>query len=309
MTFLGLLLVITSGIPIFATTWDEPWHDEVVKNADSFVFARINSFNERTGVNITIIKTISGIKITGFYLLEFTSFSGDGGGFFHFANATEGYFFIKQDANGNFCIATPTTGFAIVENGMVYATYRHSYHQALVPKDIYEKTMEAIFNNYHNQPYDNIYINEFVRNYIAQRPANLDSSGANIFFMQHVALESIFHLRLSGYYSEMLPFLNSNTHFHVQVSAVRALIAYNTDDCKNELLKIINANDRDNFVQVMSIWTLAEFKPIELRQKLIELEKNASTENNGFGGNIMDPRVGTYIPSVKIAIQNLINNL
>jgi hypothetical protein len=148
------------GVPVFATTWDEPWHNEVVKNADSFILARIDSFDTKTGVNITVKKTISGKEITGsikimnFYLLQFTSFSDDSGVFSHFSGAREGYLFIKQNANGDFCIATPTTGFAIVQSGTVYATYRHSYHQALVPIDVYEKTMEAIFNS--------IYINEYI---------------------------------------------------------------------------------------------------------------------------------------------------
>ena len=308
-------LFLTFGVPIYATTWDEPWHDIVVKESDSFVFARIDSSNSKKGVNLTIIKNISGrqivgkIKINDFYLLNFTSYSGNGGGFFHFSGAKEGYFFIKQNKNKNYCIATPTTGFAIVENGLVYATYRHSYHQALVPVDIYEKTMEAIFNNYHGLSYDISYIRNFISQYITRQPAGLTNSEMDTFFLQHVALETIYHLRFSEYYSEILPFLAETLSFQIQVSAVRALTAFNTDQCKNELIRIINAPNRNAFVQVMSVWALSEFMPIELKSALIELEKNASNEYNGFGGNIMDPRVGTYIPSVKIALQDLIEKL
>jgi hypothetical protein len=310
-----VFLMLILGMPIYATTWDEPWHDTVVKESDSFVFAKINSFNVKNGLNLTIIKNISGkqivgkIKVNDFYLLDFTSYSGDGGGFFHFSGAKEGYFFIKQKANGKYSIATPTTGFAILENGLVYATYRHSYHQALVPMDIYEKTMKAIFNKYHGLPYDTNYISNYINQHIKQRPADLTPGERDTFFLQHVALETIYHLRLSEYYSEILPFLAATLGFQIQVSAIRALAAYNTDQCKSELLKIINAPDRDTFVQVMSIWTLSEFMPNELKSALVKLEENASNERNGFGGNIMDPRVGTYIPSVKIALQNLIEKL
>jgi hypothetical protein len=310
--WLLIIFIIRLNSSLFATSWDEPWHDEVVKNADSFVFAKINSFDTKKGLDITIIRTISGTKIAGsikisnFYLLHFTSISGEND-FFHFSDVNEAYFFIKKDVNGNYCIATPTTGYAIVKNGKVYATYRHSYHQALVPIDIYEETMKAIFNNYHNQSYDNAYINKYVKEHLPQGPVNINTS-ADIFFLQHVALECIFHLRISGYYAEIIPFLNSS-NFHDQVSAIRALRAYNTVDCKNELLKIINAKSRNIFVQVMSIWTLSEFNPVELKSKLIELSENASTEDNGFGGNIMDPRIGTYIPTVKKALQDLINIL
>ena len=312
---LAAIFLLILCFPVFATTWDEPWQDEVIKNADSFVFAKINSFNKKTGINLTITKTISGrqlsgkIKITDFYLLNFTSYSGDGGGFFHFEGAKEGYFFVKQNQKGKFCIATPTAGFAILHNGLVYATYRYSYHQALVPPDIYEKTMTAIFNNYHNQPYDGDFINQFVKKYIVQKPAGINTSENELFFFQHAALETLYHLRLSGYYSETLPFLSPDSNFHAQVSAARALISYNTDQCKSELLSIINAKNREDFVQVISIWTLSEFWPVELKSKLMDLEKTASTKANGFGGNIMDPRVGTYFPDVKTAIQNLIKTL
>jgi hypothetical protein len=312
LCFLTIFLFLFSSL-VYATSWNEPWHDEVVKNADSFVFAKIDSFDRRNGVNISIIRTITGkeingsILVSGFYLLRFTSFSGDKDGFFHFPNATEGFFFIKQEENGNYSIATPTSGFAIVEDGMVFATYRHSYHQAFVPMTIYEETMKAIFNNYHNQPYDSEFINIFIMEHLSQGPDIINSFG-NLFFMQHVALESIFHLRLLGYYSEIIPFLNS-TNFHDQISAVRALVAYNTYESKNVLLEIINAENRSNFSKVMAIWTLTEFIPIELKYQLIDLLENASTESNGFGGNIMDPRIGTYIPSVKTALQNLIDKL
>jgi hypothetical protein len=39
------------------------------------------------------------------------------------------------------------------------------------------------------------------------------------------------------------------------------------------------------------------------------LEKTASEKENGFGGNIMDPRVCTHIPTEKDALQELINEL
>jgi len=66
---------------------------------------------------------------------------------------------------------------------------------------------------------------------------------------------------------------------------------------------------RGNFVQVISIWTLAAFNPKELKDKLIKLKETASAEPDGFGGDIMDPRRGTYFPTVKEALQKLIDTL
>ena len=299
----------------FATTWNEPWQDKVIKEADFFVLAKINSFDRKEGASIEIIKSLGGqeltgkIKITDFYLLELCSSSGGHGAEFNFEDMTECYIFIKKNDKGNYCIATPTTGFNVVVNGNVCATYRHSYHQALVPADTYEKTMTAIFNKYHNKPYDNQFINEYVNKYLSLKPAGFKESEINIFFSQHVALECAYHLRLTGLYSKIIPFLNDTSNFHNQVSGARALISYNTDECKQELLKVISDTTRSNFVQVLCIWTLSEFKPRELKDQLIKISETASTEENGFGGNIMDPRVCTDFPNVKRAILKLTDSL
>jgi hypothetical protein len=299
----------------FATTWNEPWQDKVIKEADFFVLAKINSFDRKEGASIEIIKSLGGqeltgeIKITDFYLLELCSSSGGHGAEFNFEDMTECYIFIKKNDKGNYCIATPTTGFNVVVNGNVYATYRHSYHQALVPADTYEKTMTAIFNKYHNKPYDNQFINEYVNKYLSLKPAGFKESEINTFFSQHVALECAYHLRLTGLYSKIIPFLNDTSNFHNQVSGARALISYNTDECKQELLKVISDTTRSNFVQVLCIWTLSEFKPRELKDQLIKISETASTEENGFGGNIMDPRVCTDFPDVKRAILKLTDSL
>ena len=300
----------------FATTWDEPWQDKVIKQADYFVFAKIKSYNEKKGVTIEIIKSLGGqelkgkIIITDFYLLDLCSSSVGHGAEFQFDGSIKKcYFFIKKDEKGKYCIATPTAGFDYLKDGNVYATYRHSYHLALVPVDIYEKTMTAIFNNYHNKPYDKQFIIEFVSKYISLKPAGFAENEINTFFAQHVALECVYHLRLTDFYSKIIPFLKDTSNFHNQVSAARALISYNTAECKQELLKVICDTTSSHFVQVICIWTLSEFKPTELKEQLIKVSETASTEENGFGGNIMDPRVCTYFPNVKDAIEKLINML
>ena len=60
----------------WATTWNEPWQDKVIKDADYFIFAKVESFDEINGVTIDIIKSLAGqelkgkIIITDFYLLD-----------------------------------------------------------------------------------------------------------------------------------------------------------------------------------------------------------------------------------------------
>lgn len=299
----------------WATTWDEPWQEKVIKEADYFVFAKVKSYDEEKGIVIEIIKTLGGeelkgeIEVTDFYLLELCSRSGGHGAEFHFDGISESFFFIKKNSKGKYCIATPTTGFDYLKDGNVSSTYRHSYHRAIVPVDIYEKTMTAIFNNYHNKPYDKKFIADYITKYISLKPAGFGDNEINTFFAQHVAMECIYHLRITDFYTKLLPFLADTSNFHNQVSAARALIAYNTKECKQALLNVVSDTTRDDFVQVVGIWTLSEFKPTELKQQLIKVTETASTEENGFGGNIMDPRVCTHFPEVKYALEKLIETL
>src|SRR5688500_10772878 len=80
-------------------------------------------------------------------------------------------------------------------------TYRHSFHKALVPEEVYEKTMQAIFNGTRGQPYDTDFILRFIKEQLTQSVAILkqeDSAIMKRFFLQHVALESFYHLGKRG---------------------------------------------------------------------------------------------------------------
>jgi hypothetical protein len=313
ITRLAFLLVLAfATLETLATSWNEPWIDKVIKSADYFVLAKIISYDHETGVKIEIIKQFGGAKlperihITAFYLLDLTSSSGGHGPEFRFKNIDKSYFFIKQNDKGEYCIATPTTGFDFVKGEKVAATFRHSYHQALIPADIYEMAMTAIFNNYHQLPYDKKAITDFVTAELSKKPAGFEEHEIETFFNQHAALESIFHLKLDGQFDKLIPFFNDTSNFHNRVSAARAMVAYNTEEAKQMLLDKIANNKDDDFVAVMCVWTLQEFKAEELKPELQKLVENASTEQNGFGGNIMDPRIGTHIPNVRSALQALI---
>ncbi|HEY8894204.1 MAG TPA: hypothetical protein VIM79_05300 [Niastella sp.] len=317
MQKLFLLLVLATCLSsgkIYATTWDEPWADQVIKGASSFILAKVLSCDEQKGISILVIKTIGGTElkdsllINDFYLLDLCSNSGEGPEF-HTPAIDSCYFFITQNKEGKYCIATPTTGFDFVKDGQVMATFRHSYHKAAVPVAIYEKAMTAVYNNYHNLPYDKEYIEGFVNEYLSKAPAGFSENEINTFFLQHVALECVHHLRLNINEKLLLPFLNDSNNFHNAISAARAMNAFNTETNKQELLKAIGDTTKRSFVRVMCVWSLAELKPKELKEQLQNLVPSASDESEGFGGNIMDPRICTHVPSVKKALEELIKEL
>lgn len=287
----------------------------VITNADCFVYAKVKSCDEEKGISIEIIRSLGGkavkrsVEVTDFYLLALCSKSEGHGPEFNFTKGEKCYFFLKKGKKGKYSIATPTTGFAHTEEGNVYATYRHSYHQTLVPEEMYEKTMTAIFNYYHQLPYDETTVRSYIDQYINQEPAGFEPEEINTFFAQHVALESIYHLQLSGYYEQTLPFLADTSNFHNQVSAARALISNNTPECQQQLLQVLRDTSRSEFLKVMCVETLIAFTPKELKSELEILAKDASDESNSFGGNIMDPRVCTGLSSVRSALELLISKL
>jgi hypothetical protein len=309
---LAIVLFVTKSS---ATTWDEPWADQVIKEATSFVLAKVVSSDPEKGIKIRIIKTLSGnsltdtIFISNFYLLHLCSSSGGHGPEFHTQTADSCYFFLKRNNKDEYCIATPTTGFDYVTENNVMATFRHSYHQASVPVSIYEKTMTAVYNNYHSLPYDKDYMTTFATDQLKKKPAGFGEDEISTFFLQHVALECIYHLKLNVPEKLVLPFLNDLNNFHNQVSAARAMRAFNSDDAKKALVSVIADTTRSNFVRVMCVWSLADLNPKELKAQLQKLEQSSSDESNGFGGNIMDPRVCTHVPSLKEALRELVAKL
>jgi hypothetical protein len=312
-----LLLTVSISTKSIATTWDEPWAKEVITKATSFVLAKVISNDPEKGVKIYIIKTLGGRPLTdtvfieGFYLLDLCSTSGGHGPEFHISTTSNCYFFLRQDDKGKFGIATPTTGFDYVleDDEGVAATYRHSYHQALVPIDIYEKTMTAIFNKHHNQPYDKEYIEKFVNEQLNKKPAGFEQDEIKTFFLQHAALETVYHLQLNVNENLVLPFLNDPNNFHNQMSGARAMSACNTSTAKQALVKAIGDTAKRNFVRVMCVWSLRDLKATGMKAQLTALEKDASDEEDDFGGNIMDSRICTRVPTLKEAIGELIKEL
>ena len=169
--------------------------------------------------------------------------------------------------------------------------------------------MTAIFQHYHGQEYDVAPITTLINSALALTPAHLDAVGRSTFFLQHAALETIYHLGLTTHYEAVLPFLRDTTNFHAQVSAARALTATPTPEDKQLLIKVLMSKTSRDLAKVVAIRTLTTYRPAELKPQLAALAQTASDEHNGFGGNIMDPRICTQVPTVKEALTTLVAGL
>lgn len=185
-----VLLVLTLSIHSkgLSETWDEPWQKEIIQNADYFVLAKVLSNVDSIGTEIEIIKYFGNQKlegrilINGFSLLKMTSSSGHGVHLYFEKDQTL-YFFLNKREDRNYAIPTPTSGFAVLDsNKIVYATYRHSYHQALIPQDVYEMTYKEIWDYYKTGEFNIDRILPFINEYIDKSPAGFEKEEISTFF-------------------------------------------------------------------------------------------------------------------------------
>jgi len=287
--------------------------DQVISNAQSLVCISVLD-NHPEEVKAKVTKHLAGavtpseIKLVGY---SFLSLGGDPfkEAEFRFKPGSNYYLFLKKvDKGPGFLIATPTTGWAKIGDKDVYATYRHSYHQAVVPEEVYETTMVSIFNRIHGIKGDERKVIQFVKTQLLKAPAIMKGGSDETlqqFFLQHAALETFRYLGTEKDLALIDPFLEADD-FHVQISAVRAISGVRSESVNQRLMDFIEAK-RYGFAKVMAVWGLKAHDAKSMLPRLRKFLADGKDEETGFGGNIMDPRVGTRLPSsVKEAIKELI---
>lgn len=315
-SLLFILLICVIAHPARATTWDEPWHDEVMRISDSFVKVKITA-SQGSGVKAEVIKFLAGVRtpeqieLRGYSRLTVMSSSGSDHELrLPFKPGQIYYLFIKKsDKTNTYQIPTPTSGWAMLDGTNVAATYRHSLHKAWVPEEIYERTMQAIFNGAKGQSYDTAFVEKFTKEQLSQSVALLqqeDSPMTKRFFLQHVALESFYHLGKGADLALLTPFTNTD-NYHVQISACRAVSRIDSPASRELLMKFIEGKGA-GFAKVMCVWGLKRLNARGMIPRLDAYLKTGADQETGFGGDIMDPRVGTYFPeSVKDSIKVLLD--
>ncbi len=303
-----LLILLFTHLYVGATTWDEPWQKEIFQKSQFFVLAKVTEAND-SFVKIEIQKsfgaTLSGtIFIDDFFLLDLCSGNQNHGAEFNFEVGNEGYFFLIKGENGNYQLPTPTSGFDGLADGNVYATYRHSYHQAMVTQADYELTHSVIWAKYHDVIYTTSEIENYIFDNLSYDPAGFEEDEIAIFFKQHAALETAYLMGTELNFDLLKKFIESD-NFHLQISALRVM-TYSKDKLAGKyLLDFITDKKNDNFTKVIAIWSLWNMNDENIRKNLYKLENKMSNESTGFGGNIMDPRVCTHFPTPQEAISEL----
>ncbi|TCI93149.1 hypothetical protein [Tenacibaculum sp. M341] len=305
-----IILIITFQSVLHAETWSEPWQKEIIQKSEYFILGNIIKLDS-LGVHVEVNQNFSNKKlsdkilINGFSLLKLRSASGHGV-HFDFKKGENYYLLLTKRKDGNFAIPTPTSGFAMLdEKDNVRATYRHSYHQALIPKDIYELTYKAIWNYYHKANYNKNDIQKFIDDLIAKEPAGFEEDEISTFFLQHAALETAYLLDIPIELNRIIKFAKS-TNFHSRVSTVQLMSLLKDKETKKFLFEYIQNDNNGNFDKVIAIRSLIKIGDKKYIDKLIKIADTLSDEETGFGGNIMDPRVATSFPSPREAVKEII---
>lgn len=306
INYTSIFFVFLFSLNANACTWDEPWQKEVIQQADYFVFATILD-NDSNGVSASILKTFGKEELSGTIIIDsrfsHTSRSSGHGSHLHFYKGDSGYFFLKKADNGTYLIPTPTSGFVKLNaDGNVYATYRHSYHQAVVPQKLFEQSYKQIWSYYKYKTYEKDSIVPFINVYIDQPRSGFAEQEINTFFKQHVALETAYLLDIPIELNRLKKFIDPD-NFHSSVSALQLMGKSKSEETKLFLHAYIKEKDHPNFEKVIAIWAYAG---IASKKEIRNLKRlKLSDEETGFGGNIMDPRIGTHFPSPKRAVEEV----
>lgn len=313
MTRLATLLAALLAAPSLAHTYDEPWHEQVAAGAAALARVEVLEVGRRE-VRVKTERLLAGAELPAELTVAIPG-TDDHPHPVLLAARERYYLFLWRTEDGGWSLPTPTAGFAHERpDGLIQATYRHSYHQGLVPRELYEETQAAIFRARHGEPAPAALVARLADELLAKPPDGLPddpTDEANLFFRQHAALETVFHLGWGEVPPEralalLEPFLQSDV-WHVQVSAVRALERVPGREARTRMMRFLRARGRSGFAQVMAVWALRRANARGLREELQRLAGEASDEEVGFGGSIMDPRVGTRFPrSVKDALEELV---
>jgi hypothetical protein len=301
--YLFTLCVLACAGRAQATTWDEPWHREVVSGATSFgLYEVVQSTPE--AVTLKLVKHLAGettgasVDVKGFYALRLTSqFPGHAPGF-RFRPGSRAYFYLKRTGT-TWALATPTAGYAGVQaSGKVAATYRISPHQALVDAPLYEDTQRCIFQALHGETCA-ARVGAFVEAELAKPVERMTDASTNDslagFFRQHAALETAAIMRYPVSAATLDRYL-ATPGMHVQMSALRVLAVSDRPDKAAQLMAFVEDDEANMQARVLAAVLLRELGAHGMKARLQGYAPRASTTQAGLGVNLMDPRIGTRFP-------------
>lgn len=314
-TVLSIMLLGIAPATPAVLTYDEPWHETVMREADALVRGRVLIADDGRFV-LKLEKHVAGVDVEpvftvdGCWRLRIMSLTSGFGPRLRLRRGTEYYLFLRwSSASRSWHVATPTAGVAGVFPAGVYATYRHSAHMALVAPDVYESTQRDMFLHLHGRTVDRKRIRRLFDRWLEKDPQgpadDAQSEQGRTFFGQHVALE-LFYYFGDGEQVGLLDGFLDHESGHVRSSAVRALSRVDSADSRDRLVKLIEAPG-EGFPRVMAVRALRRLDARDRRAALERFLEHGEDAESGFGFRLMDDRIATRHPkSVKSAVRGLL---
>ena len=318
----GILVILILCSTLYAATWDEPWHRDVVAKSDAFGLYEVVSTSSSRVVfkevrHLAGVQTGPNVEVNGYYSRPMTSVSSingvtDDGSALRFRGpGTRYYLFLKKAPSGTtWQIASPTSGFAELRaDGTVIATFRISVHQAVVDSGTYELTQTCIHRKLHGEACSDD-VSKFILTQLSAAPppmsANSSPQQMEVFFRQHAAMETAY---LTGYAiaTDTLSKFLKDPDYHTQISGVRALRASDSKERNTLLMAFVSDDSRAPVARVVAVQMMREAGAKELKDQLAAYVPKAPTGEVGLGIAIMDSRIGTNFPSsLKEAVERLV---
>lgn len=309
MKTLLALLILFSAFSAKSMAWDEPWQIDIIKEADYFFYGKVISVQDTQAV-VHVEKSIGGtlagdIMIAGCFMLDLCEGTKHDTVFLMLQKGDEGYFMLKKGERGKYQMPTPSSGFDLISDTLVIATYRHTFHQAMILPELYEFTYKQIWNKHHLGTYDMDTLQQFFDTTLAKPPAAMSPEERITFFEQHVALETAYLLGYEYDFERLQTFVESK-NVHLKISGLRAMSCFKrSKPVTNYLLEYIRNAENDNFTKVIAIWSIWEQCEDDYKKQLWMLREELDQQVVGWGVRSNDPRYCTYFPSPYQALWDL----
>ncbi|GEM_PF-6982810 len=285
----------------WATTWHEPYTRQVAADAETFVLVEV--VGEGPKVNLLEVYEGASPPVT-FVVKE----AGDG----PVASARSGQrvLLLLDRVGASWTLQTPTSGAFLRDGDHVIGDVRISFHAGVFDEQDFVAAVRALWRLEHGKQPDLAWLDR-VRASLKEPPtgpeADARSEASQRFFAQHLALEGL-HYFGGGSVDELRPFVDSDV-WHHRASAARALATVGDDDAVAALLWLASDTSEHPYVRLLAAQGLAVVGDPRAAPGLRELARDASDDDVVLVTNLMDPRIGTRLGSVRSAMVEAVAEL
>jgi hypothetical protein len=309
-----LCFVMLWPLSVTAVTWNEPWFEKYFPQVTHVLQVKIMDNQSFEFAEVEVVSTLAGkpvsgkIRIQGFFQLKTCVDQGEPIPGIWLQKMDTCYLFLRQDKGRSFQLPTPTSGMVPLSAGWVNCSLRHSYHQAIIEKDFFERGVKASYDVFRGKAMTDTMLRDQITGWLEKVPASPFGETETEFYHQQVALELVYHLKLIDLVPLVMPFAHHEQSLH-QLSAFRAFRAAPSADLTAFIFDEVRNPNRHKMVRSVAMETLI-LSPFKPQRTAVELfYADTQDEYIGFGGDIRDPRTCTQLTGIRTLTAALLRQL